>query len=144
MMLSIFRRRPEMAHIIVEYSGNLAAGLDLQGLLRALHEAAAASGVFPLGGLRTRAYAATDYLIADGHPDNAFVHISLRVGHGRDLATRCHAGELIFAAAVRHLEALYASRPLGISCEMQEIDPVVTFKQNNLHDYLKRRGTKER
>jgi 5-carboxymethyl-2-hydroxymuconate isomerase len=29
--------------------------------------------------------------------------------------------------------------PLGIALEMQEIDPVLTFKKNNLHEYVKQR-----
>ena len=129
-----------MAHIIVEYSSGLRGRLDLQALLAALHRAAAESGVFPIGGLRTRAYAAEDYLIADGHADNGFVHVMLRVGHGRDVETRRRAGEAIFAALTAQLEPLYAGTPLGISLEMQEVDPVVTFKQNNLHEYVQRRA----
>ena len=129
-----------MAHIIVEYSAGLKGRLDLHGLLSALHRAAAQSGVFPLGGLRTRAYAAEDYVIADGHADNGFVHVMLRVGHGRDLETRRKAGEAIFGALTAQLEPLFAGSPLGISLEMQEIDPVVTFKKNNLHEYVKRRA----
>jgi len=128
-----------MAHVIVEYSANLRDRLDLPRFLAALHAAAVATGVFPLGGMRTRAYAAEDYRIADGHPDNAFVHIMLRVGHGRDLETRKRACEAIFAVACEQLGLIYASGPLGISLEMQDIDPVLTMKKNNLHEYVKKR-----
>src|SRR5690242_10524872 len=92
-----------------------------------------------MGGIRTRGYAAENYVIADGHPDNAFVHLNLKVGHGRDLETRKRAGNAIFEAACRHLAPIFEAVPLGISLEMQEIDPVLTFKKNNLHDYVKRR-----
>ena len=129
-----------MAHIVIEYSANLSGQLDLPHFLRAVHEAALATGVFPIGGIRTRAYEARHYVIADGHPDNAFVHIGLRVGHGRDVDTCKRACEAIFAAAVRELEGLYERLPLGIALEMQEIDPVLTFKKNNLHEYVKRRA----
>ena len=73
-------------------------------------------------------------------PDNAFVHISLRVGHGRDVETRKRACEAIFAAAVQELDGVYERLPLGIALEMQEIDPVLTFKKNNLHQYVKQRA----
>ena len=129
-----------MAHIVIEYSANLRERLDLPGFLQAVHGAALATGVFPIGGIRTRAYAAEHYVVADGHPDNAFVHISLRVGHGRDVDTRKRACEAIFAVACRQLGPLYEALPLGIALEMQEIDPVLTFKKNNLHDYVKRRA----
>jgi 5-carboxymethyl-2-hydroxymuconate isomerase len=129
-----------VAHIVIEHSSNLRGRLDVQRLVRTLHEAALATGIFPVGGMRTRAYETTDYCIADGHPDNAFVHVSIRVGQGRDLATRRAACEQIFTAACNHLAELFARVPLGISVEMQELDANLSFKKNNLHDYVKARG----
>ena len=128
-----------MPHAIIEYSANLAEQLDFPRFLTAVRDSALATGVFPIGGVRVRAYRADHYVIADGHPDNAFVHIMLRVGHGRDLATRKRACEAIFATACEELAELYERIPLGISLEMQEVDQVLTFKQNNLHEYVKRR-----
>jgi 5-carboxymethyl-2-hydroxymuconate isomerase len=129
-----------MAHIVIEYSANLGERLDLPAFLQAVHGTALATGVFPIGGIRTRAYEARHYIVADGHPDNAFVHISLRVGHGRHVDTRKRACEAIFAAACQQLAGLYEQLPLGIALEMQEIDPVLTFKKNNLHEYVKQRA----
>lgn len=129
-----------MAHIVIEYSANLRGQFDLDGFLKAVHEAALATGVFPIGGIRTRAYEAQHYVIADAHPDNSFVHISLRVGHGRDVDTRKRACEAIFDVACRQLAPVFERLPLGIALEMQEIDPVLTFKKNNLHDYVKQRA----
>jgi len=131
-----------MAHLVVEYSANLRDQFDLGSFLKAIHEAALATGVFPVGGIRTRAYEARHYVIADAHPDNAFVHISLKVGHGRDVETRKRACEAIFAVACRELAGVFERLPLGIALEMQEIDPVLTFKKNNLHDYVKQRAQK--
>ncbi|MGH8327075.1 MAG: 5-carboxymethyl-2-hydroxymuconate Delta-isomerase, partial [Steroidobacteraceae bacterium] len=128
-----------MAHIRIEYSANLLGRLDVPRLIRTVHQAALATGIFPVGGIRTRAYAAQDYCIADGHPDNAFVHLAVRVGHGRDLATRRKACEQIFEAACRELAGLYEQGPLGISVEMAELDPELSFKKNNLHEFVKRR-----
>lgn len=128
-----------MAHIVIEYSTGLRERLDVPAFLSAVHQAALATGVFPIGGMRTRAYVAEHYVIADGHPDNAFVHLSLKVGHGRDLETRKRACEAIFEAACRYLAPIFEAVPLGISLEMQEIDPVLTCKKNNLHDYVRRR-----
>jgi 5-carboxymethyl-2-hydroxymuconate isomerase len=132
-----------MAHIVVEYSANLGGQFDLDRFLRAIHGAALATGVFPIGGIRTRAYAAEHYVIADAHPDNAFIHVSLRVGHGRDVETRKRACEAIFATACDELAVIFDRLPLGIALEMQEIDPVLTFKKNNLHDYVKQRETEK-
>jgi len=128
-----------MAHLFIEYSSNLRGQIDLPALVRSLHQAALATGIFPIGGLRTRAYATEAYCIADGHPDNAFVHVAVRVGHGRDLATRRRACEQIFSTACAELARLYDRVPLGISVEMQELDPELSLKKNNLHEYVKRR-----
>ena len=129
-----------MAHIRIEYSANLGERIDFPRFLEAVHASALATGIFPIGGVRTRAYAAQHYRIADGHPDNAFVHMMLRVGHGRDLETRKRACETIFATVCEQLSELFGKIPLGLSLEMQEIDPVLTFKKNNLHEYVKRRA----
>jgi 5-carboxymethyl-2-hydroxymuconate isomerase len=107
--------------------------------VHALHRAALATGIFPIGGIRTRAYETQTYCIADGHPDNAFVHVSVRVGHGRDLPTRRRACEQIFEAACAEMQPLFASTPLGLSVEMQELDPELSFKKNNLHELVKAR-----
>ena len=71
-----------MPHIWIEYSANL--DLDTRALMRVVQDAAVGDGsLYPLAGARTRALRVDDYLIVDGHPDNAFVHVLLRIGHGR-------------------------------------------------------------
>jgi 5-carboxymethyl-2-hydroxymuconate isomerase len=128
-----------MAHIVIEHSSNLRGQLDLTQFVPAVHKAALATGIFPIGGIRTRAYETQSYCVADGHPDNAFVHLSIRVGHGRDLATRRRACEQIFQAVCDQLAGLYEQVPLGISVEMQELDPELSFKKNNLHAIVQAR-----
>jgi 5-carboxymethyl-2-hydroxymuconate isomerase len=128
-----------MAHFIVEYSANLEGEVDVPALLRAMHAATVATGVFPLGGIRFRAVRCDDFLIADGASDNAFVHVICRMGHGRTLEVRREAGTKIFEAVCDFLAAVFAARPLGISFEIVEIDPELSFRKNNLHDYLKKR-----
>lgn len=125
-----------MPHIIVEYSSNLAARIDPDLLIERLHETAIGTGVFPVGGTRTRAAERSRYRIADGHPDNAFVHVTLRIGHGRDAPTKARAAQAVFDALTAHLAALYDAIPLGISLEVQEIDPALSFRRNNLHEYV--------
>ena len=128
-----------MPHVLIEYSSNLEGLVDFPRFLTALRDSALSTGVFPLGGIRVRAYRADHYVVADGHADNSFVHVMLRVGHGRDLETRKRACDAIFAKACQELGAVYETRPLGISLEMQEVDAVLTCKQNNLHEYVRRR-----
>lgn len=128
-----------MPHLIVEYSANVEEDIRLDALLDALHRAALDTGVFPAGGLRTRAHRTEHYRIADCHPDNAFVHVTAVVGHGRPLDVRRRAGEQLFAALTGHLDDLYRRRPLAISFNMQEFHPDLNFKQNNLHEHVQYR-----
>ena len=128
-----------MPHIRVEYSANLQDSIDIPSLLASLHKAAIATGVFPAGGTRTRAYRVEEYCIADGHPENGFVHVSVQMGHGRDLDTRKRVGQQLFATLTQFLARAYIERPLGLSLEIQELDPVLNFKKNNLHEYVAQR-----
>ena len=128
-----------MPHIFIEHSANLSARIDLGELTRTVHNAALATGVFPKGGIRTRRVPREGYLIADGHRDNAFVHLVLRIGSGRDLDTRKRAANEVFEALCEFLELDMASHPLGVSLEIQEIVPETSHKKSNLHDYVKSR-----
>jgi 5-carboxymethyl-2-hydroxymuconate isomerase len=64
----------------------------------------------------------------------------LRIAHGRSLEVRQAAGEKIFKALCDFLEPISSSSPLAISFEMQEIDPQLRWKKNNLRDYLAKRA----
>lgn len=128
-----------MPHIWIEYSGNLA--LDTAALMRTVQRAAVGDGsLFPLAGARTRALRVDDYLVVDGHPDNAFVHVVLRIGHGRSDAQQAALGERVFQALTSALAPHLAARPLGISMQIEEADPVLNYKLNNYRDYLAARA----
>ena len=126
-----------MPHLIIEYSANLEDSLNLDGLMTKLRDQAVASGVFPLAGVRVRAARRDRYLVADGAPDNGFVHLTARIGHGRDAATRRLAAEALFAVLCEHLRTLFDECGLGLSFEMVEIDPETSLKKNNLHERLR-------
>jgi 5-carboxymethyl-2-hydroxymuconate isomerase len=131
-----------MPHVIVEYSANLGGAAEMRPLLQALHDAAIKTGVFPAGGVRTRAERRDEYIVADGRPEAAFVHVMLRVGAGRDASTKKRAADSVFGVLCDHLKAVQDQRPLAISLEVQELDPVLNLKKNNLHAYLAADKTK--
>jgi 5-carboxymethyl-2-hydroxymuconate isomerase len=129
-----------LPHLIVEYSANIEDRIALDELLDKLHTCALGTGVFPIGGLRVRAHKAEHYRVADKAPDNGFVHVTAVIGHGRALDVQQRAGEELFATLSAHLHELYARTPLAISLNVQEFHPVLNFKKNNLHEYVKKRG----
>src|SRR4051812_16293596 len=104
-----------MPHFIVEYTDNLAADGDIRGLLKKANTVLMAQdGVFPTGAIRSRAIALTDYWIADGSADDAFVHATLKIGAGRAPAVKKKACDELFAMIKDHFAALYARRPLAL------------------------------
>ena len=70
-----------MPHLIVEYSGNLEKQLDMPAILRVVHDAALATGVFPFGGIRTRGERRDLYLIADA----TFVFLPKKINFVKNL-----------------------------------------------------------
>jgi 5-carboxymethyl-2-hydroxymuconate isomerase len=128
-----------MPHLIVEYSANLERDIDISHLVAALHAAALETGAFPIGGIRTRAARREAYAIADSHPDNGFIHVQARIGAGRSPEVRQKAAEHIFAALKSETARVFAERPLGLTFEIVEIDPVGSLKHNNLHEIVEAR-----
>ena len=128
-----------MPHQIIEYSANLDADMNIDELVAALHATAADIDALPVGGLRTRAVRRDHFKIADGHPDNTFINVTLRVAQGRTLEIRQDAGERLFAALRDFIAPIFDRRPMALSCEIQEISPETRWKQSNIRDYLARR-----
>jgi len=110
--------------------------VDIDALVKVLHETAAGIDALPIGGLRTRAVARQHYRIADGHPDNTFINVFLRIAPGRSFDVRKAAGEELFQALCEYLEPIYSASPLAISYEIQELDADLRWKKSNLRDYL--------
>jgi 5-carboxymethyl-2-hydroxymuconate isomerase len=131
-----------MPHFTIEYSSNLEDRVDFRELARVVHEAALSTGVFEVGAVRTRTEPRNVYVIADGHPDNAFVAVIARIAQGRSPEVRKHVGATVFDALCDYLAKVYESAPIGLSLEVQEIDPLASFKKNNLHEIVKQRAAK--
>jgi 5-carboxymethyl-2-hydroxymuconate isomerase len=129
-----------MPHVTVEYSANLKNRIDIVKLIETVHQAALRSGVFEVAAVRTRAACRDHYVIADGHPDNAFVAISVRVAPGRPPETRRRVGQEIFEAACEFLKNVYETTPLAISLEVQEIDNTAAFRKKNLDEIVRERA----
>ena len=126
-----------MPHFIAEYSANLHESVDFQDLFEQVNDFLGNTGVFPLGGIRSRAIRLDQYRVADGKHDYAFVHMTLKVGSGRDLETRQKVATELFAVIEQFFQPLKAERLLAVSFEMTELDPVLNFKSNNIHQFLK-------
>jgi 5-carboxymethyl-2-hydroxymuconate isomerase len=128
---------PAMPHFTIEYSANLDSRLDIGEVVEVVRKAAVETGIFPLGGIRVRAIRCEHYAIADGSAHHGFLDMVLRLGEGRELATRKKAGEHIFRVLSDHLDPVFAADPFALSFDMQINDKETSWKRNNIHGVLK-------
>ena len=126
-----------MPHFIAECTDNIREQADLPGLFAKVNEALAATGIFPIGGIRSRAHWLDTWQMADGRHDYAFVHMTLKIGAGRSLESREAVGEMLFGLIKANFAVLMASRYLALSFELDELHPTLNYKQNNVHALFK-------
>jgi len=128
-----------MPHCIIEYTDNLRAEGDIPGLLPKINQVLIAQGgVFPIGGVRSRAIELKDYCVADGADDYAFVHVMLKIGAGREESVKKKTCDALFEVVKQHFAALYAKRYLALSMELVEFNEAGTWKHNNIHAKFKK------
>ena len=123
-----------MAHLTIEYTSNIKAEADVPSLLRKANETIIAqNGVFPIGGIRSRAVELHDYCMADGAADYAFVHATFKIGAGRTAEQKKRVCDELFEMMKTHFAPLFAKRYLALSMELYEFDEGGTYKHNNVH-----------
>jgi 5-carboxymethyl-2-hydroxymuconate isomerase len=122
-----------MPHVVIEYSANLEASIAPARLVEITHQAVLANPAFELGAVRTRAIGYEHFMIADADPDNAFVAVTIRIGPGRDAATRKAVSEQVAGRLAEALGDAFGQRGLALSVEVCELDDAGMSRKNNLH-----------
>jgi 5-carboxymethyl-2-hydroxymuconate isomerase len=128
-----------MPHQIIEYSANLEADLDIDTLVQTMHDAAVGLDALPIGGIRTRAARRDVFRVADSHPDNTFINVTLRIAP-RPPEIKKEVGEQLFNALRQFVQRVFDERPMALSLEIQEIDAEFRWKHSNIRDYLAQRN----
>jgi len=126
-----------MPHVTIEYSANLDATADIDGLCRAIHQAMLGSGLFEIGAIRVRALRADHYAVTDLDPRNGFVDIAVRIGVGRSDADKKAVGDAVNEAAKDVLGPVLAEPHFALSVEVREIDAALSWKTNPMHARLR-------
>ena len=137
-----------MPHLVILYTGQLDAEVDMKALCRQLADAMLTvrdedgKPVFPTGGTRVLAYPAPHYAVADGGAagqaaggtgDYAFAYLNVRMGRGRSAATQQRAGQTLLAVAQTFFAPVMAQRHIGITLQIDEGPEVFDAKHSNLH-----------
>ena len=128
-----------MPHLVLLYTPNLEAELDMTGLCRSLADAMltvrdeAGAQVFPTGGTRVLAYPAAHYAVADSSGDFGFCWLNLRMGRGRTEATQQAAGQAVLEAARARFAPVLERRRVGLTLQVDVGAEVFDAKFGNLH-----------
>lgn len=125
-----------MPHLHIEYSPEVATLVNVQDVCLAAHKAMKESGIFPIAGIRVRAFAADHCIVADDHPDNNFMAMTLSVGAGRERSALKAAGDLVFAGVQQALVQPLATPYFALSLEIREISADLSWKDTPIHSRL--------
>lgn len=131
-----------MAHLTIEYSANLEDKIDMAVFCDVARVAMVNSGTFALAGIRVRAYRADHVSIGDGSDDLAFADLVLRMGAGRNEATRLSILNAIYDALETWLTGRLNS-PFALSLEAVDLNAPFTVKRlNTIRPALRAKGCK--
>lgn len=128
-----------MPHMRIEYSPGLKDLVDMDALCRCVHGAMVEAGIFPLAGIRVRAFAADHCIVADDHPDNQFAAFILTVGAGRSTEVLNAAGTLIFTAIQGFFADLLSKPHFALSLDVRINDPQLSWKDTPIHARLSKK-----
>ncbi len=133
-----------MPHLVILYTPNLEAAdapvrADFGKLCRALADVMLVQrderggAVFPPGGTRVLAYPATHYAVADGQGDYGFIYLNLRMARGRSELVQHNVGTALLDCAKAELDAVFQSRPVGLTFQIDQGGEVFDGKHSGLH-----------
>jgi 5-carboxymethyl-2-hydroxymuconate isomerase len=121
-----------MPHLTLEYTDNL--DFDIQQLLERMHTELVATGAINLKGLKSRAIRHTEYRIADGNPDYAFVHVNLLIREGRPLKIQQDVSQRVLAVLKETFGERFEHGYLSLSVDIEEMREGISLTSHNIPD----------
>lgn len=119
-----------MPHLTLEYSDNLS--FEVQPLLARLHSELAATGAINLKGLKSRAVRHSQYRIADGNPEYAFVHVNLLMREGRPVEIQQDAAQRVMAVLKDTFGERFEDSYLSLSVDIKEMREGIAQTLHNI------------
>lgn len=116
-----------MPQLTLEYTGNIDR-IDFTALFGALHDVLATLGGVRIQNCKSRAIRLAEFHIAEGAPEEAFVHLRASVLDGRTVEWRQHLGERLLEVLKTHYAPAAAHFRLQITVHMAEIERRSYFK----------------
>lgn len=119
-----------MPHLTLEYTDNIE--VDVQPLLARLHEEVVATGAINLKGIKSRAIKHTQYRIADGDPEYAFVHVGLLIREGRPIEIQKDATQRVMNVLKETFGYLFEKRKLSLTVDLKEMRDGIALTEHNI------------
>ena len=119
-----------MPHLTLEYTDNIE--VDVQPLLTRLHEEVVATGAINLKGIKSRAIQHSQYRIADGNPDYAFVHVSLLIREGRPIEVQKEATSRVMAVLKETFGYRFETGKISLSVDLKEMREGIALTDHNI------------
>lgn len=94
-----------MPHLIIEYSDNTKAGLNVPALLQEMHQALDGKYNIASNRIKARAVKLTDYIVGDQSADAFMMHITLKLMQGRSVEAQKELSSLLQQIARQHIPA---------------------------------------
>ena len=123
-----------MPHLTLEYTSNL--GFEVQPLLARLHSELVATGAINLKGIKSRAVRHSEYRIADGNPDYAFVHVNLLIREGRPPEVQSDVAQRVLAVLQETFGDRFESSHLSLSVDIKEMRQGIALTYHNIPEIV--------
>ena len=129
-----------MAHLTIQYSIQLEKDYNIELLTEGLRDIMSKCKIFPVGGIRVRAWSTKYNSIADGNKKNRYVDLILRMGIGRTLEEKKIIGNEIIEFLKIFFSSEIKNNYFALALEIIEINNELSWKLNTIHDRLNSNG----
>lgn len=119
-----------MPHLALEFSENVIEKNNMINLLQQCHAILVDTLPTSLESCKSRAVERNVYCVANGQPDNAFVHVELKVMPGRDSGILKLLGDRVMDALSGYFSQSLSELKLQITLEIIELEQHY-FKKTN-------------
>jgi 5-carboxymethyl-2-hydroxymuconate isomerase len=121
-----------MPNLTLEYTDNL--DFDVQPLLARLHSELVATGAINLKGIKSRVVRYSEYRIADGNPEYAFVSVSLLIREGRPVEVQNDMTQRILVVLKETFGQRFENGYLSLTVDIKEMRDGIALTYHNIPD----------
>ena len=121
-----------MPNLTLEYTDNL--DFEVQPLLARLHSELVATGTINLKGIKSRAIRYSEYRIADGNPEYAFVSVSLLIREGRPVEVQKDITQRVMTELKETFGERFENGYLSLTVDIKEMRDGIALTHHNIPD----------